>query len=191
MSVNFKALVKYQKGLEKVAEELPRIMGELVVGEGVVAVKHARNLCEARKVDNTSRYKRSFHTGDSALGYEGAAMQDGSRPKVSGTVYRTDFYNNVDYASDLEYGFRSHFVPGHWEGDTFVYQPKDPAGGMWVGPRHTKNAKGEKVEGRVPGKFVFRDAMKNTALTRGPRLQRKFERKIAEALKKQQSGGGE
>ncbi|MFV0351225.1 MAG: HK97 gp10 family phage protein [Oscillospiraceae bacterium] len=150
MSVDYGDLVTFRNNLQALLDDVPNIMDELVVGEGVYAVKQAVRLCQEKKIDNTSLYKRSFHADEKA--------------HRSGDEYRISFYNNADYAKHIEYGFRSHFVPGHWEGSTFVYAQKDPAGGMYVGPRG----------GYVPGKFVFRLACRAVATTKDARLRRKL-----------------
>ncbi|GIQ70760.1 HK97 gp10 family phage protein [Xylanibacillus composti] len=64
-----------------------------------------------------------------------------------GDSYIVEIFNNLEYASFVEYGFRAHWVPGKWEGNVFRYIPnyKPPPGepgGMQVGP------KGGWVEGR-------------------------------------------
>lgn len=89
-----------------------------------------------------------------------------------GTSYKIDVYNNLDYAKHLEYGFRSHFVPGYWEGHTFVYQPGFP-GGMYVGP----------YNGFVRGHFTLMRAIRRTKQTQDARLQRKQDKIIREGLR--------
>ena len=56
---------------------------------------------------------------------------------------RVALHNAMEYASYVNDGFKAHFVPGHWEGNEFVYHPDDPEGGMFVGGR-----KGDFVPGR-------------------------------------------
>lgn len=51
----------------------------------------------------------------------------------SGSAYEGGIHNTTEYASYVEYGHRQEpgrYIPGHWKGDEFVYQPGDPAGGM-------------------------------------------------------------
>lgn len=150
MSVDLGGLEKYGDALRAAAADMPAIMDELVVGEGVYATGQARKIAREKKINNTGLYIRSF--------------QADKKSHRQGDAYKVAFYNNADYAKHLEYGFRSHFVPGHWEGDTFVYEPGSKAGGMYVG----------KPGGYVRGRFVFRDACKRTALTKDARLRRKF-----------------
>lgn len=63
------------------------------------------------------------------------------------------------------YGFRGHFVPGHWDGKSFVYQPKDPQGGMFV-------------HSLIPGHYTLERAVNATKRTQNARLQRRFEQEL-------------
>ena len=91
----------------------------------------------------------------------------------SGKRYIVRFYNPLDYASHLEHGFRSHFVPGHWEGNTFVYNRDDPEGGMFVGPKG----------GYVRGHFTMKRAAKKTKDSQQARVSRKITREINKRMK--------
>lgn len=62
--------------------------------------------------------------------------------------YMIEVYNNTEYASFVENGFRSHWVPGHWEGNIFVYEPGAKEG-MQVGKRN----------GWVTGRFMMKISM--------------------------------
>ncbi len=173
MSADYKQLVAWRKNLAALRDEAPQIMAELVIGEGVYAVKQAKSICKAEKIVNTGNYRNNFHAGDRAMIYDGTEPHDGAAPKRSGSNYRIDVYNNADYAKHLEHGFRSHFVPGYWAGRTFVYvkgyRPKDgEPGGMYVGPRG----------GYVKGKFVFLRAIRRTKQTQNARLSRKINKII-------------
>ena len=73
----------------------------------------------------------------------------------SGDAYTVEIINNAEYASYVENGFRAHWVPGKWEGNTFVYiknytPPPGQPGGMQVGPKN----------GWVDGKFMMRISIK-------------------------------
>lgn len=173
MSVDRRGLRAMQQRIRELEKEVPAIMEELIVGEGVYAVKQAKSICKSEPgLVNTGSYRNHFHAGNSALTFDGANPHDGSRPGRFGTSYRIDVYNNLEYAKPLEYGFRSHFVPGHWEGRTFVYQPKDPQGGMYVGP----------PGGYVRGHFTLLRAVQQTRATQSARLNRKINRIIRERL---------
>ena len=62
--------------------------------------------------------------------------------------YLIEIYNNTHYASFVENGFRSHWVPGRWEGNIFVYDPSAKEG-MQVGKRN----------GWVQGRFMMKLSM--------------------------------
>ena len=95
--------------------------------------------------------------------------------KSTNSISRKGVKNN-GYAKPLEYGFRSHFVPGHWEGNSFKYQRNDPDGGMYVGP----------AGGYVRGHFTLRRAIRRTKTTQAARLNRKMDRIIRQRM----NGGG-
>lgn len=159
MSVDNSELVAFQNQLQALENDIPEIMDQLVVGEGRYARDQARKICKEEGIVNTGDYRRNFKTGTKAI--------------RAGRSYKIDVFNNLDYAKPLEYGFRSHFVPGHWEGSSFVYQRNDPEGGMFVGP----------PGGFVRGHFTLLRAVKRTKTTQAARLNRKMDRIIKDRLK--------
>lgn len=82
-----------------------------------------------------------------------------------GDAYIIEVFNNLEYSSFVEYGFRAHWVPGHWEGNKFVYDRSIK--------RMTKEAKaayrarygslgmlvGKRKIGWVSGKFMMTISM--------------------------------
>mgnify|MGYP001052047475 FL=1 len=159
MSVDNSELVAFQAQLQALENDIPEIMDQLAVGEGRYARDQARKICKEESIVNTGNYRRNFKSGTKAI--------------RAGRSYKIDVFNNLDYAKPLEYGFRSHFVPGHWEGSSFVYQRNDPEGGMFVGP----------PGGFVRGHFTLLRAVKRTKTTQAARLNRKMDRIIKDRLK--------
>lgn len=159
MSVDNSELVAFQNQLQALENDIPEIMDQLAVGEGRYARDQARKICKEEGIVNTGDYRRNFKSGTKAI--------------RAGRAYKIDVFNNLDYAKPLEYGFRSHFVPGHWEGSSFVYQKNDPEGGMFVGP----------TGGFVRGHFTLLRAVKHTKTTQAARLNRKMDRIIKDRLK--------
>ena len=159
MSVDNSDLVAFQAQLQALENDIPEIMDQLVVGEGRCARDQARKICKEEGIVNTGDYRRNFKSGKKAI--------------RAGRAYKIDVFNNLDYSKPLEYGFRSHFVPGHWEGSSFVYQKNDPEGGMYVGP----------PGGFVRGHFTLLRAVKRTKTTQAARLNRKMDRIIKDRLK--------
>lgn len=159
MSVDNSELVASQNRLQALENDIPEIMDQLAVGEGRYACDQARKICKEEGIVNTGDYRRNFKSGTKAI--------------RAGRAYKIDVFNNLDYAKPLEYGFRSHFVPGHWEGSSFVYQKNDPEGGMFVGP----------PGGFVRGHFTLLRAVKRTKTTQAARLNRKMDRIIKDRLK--------
>lgn len=173
MSVDNSGLIAFQKKLEALRDDIPEIMDKLIIGEGVFAVGEAKKICKNEKgLVNTGSYRNNFHAGDKAMAQSGKKAHDGAPPKRSGKWYKIDVYNNLDYAKPLEYGFRSHFVPGYWSGHSFVYQPGFP-GGMYVG----------KPGGYVRGHFTLKRAIHRTKITQDARLQRKMNKIIKDRMK--------
>lgn len=154
MSVNHDELIAFENALAQLKDDTPEIMDRLVVGEGRYARDQARKICKEEGIVITGDYRRNFKSGTKAI--------------RAGTAYKIDVYNNVEYAKPLEYGFRSHFVPGHRDGSSFVYQKNDPEGGMYVGPRG----------GFVRGHFTLRRAIKRTKDTQKTRLERKYREEL-------------
>ena len=159
MSVDNSELVAFQNQLQALENDIPEIMDQLAVGEGRYARDQARKICKEEGIVNTGDYRRNFKSGTKAI--------------RAGRAYKIDVFNNLDYAKPLEYGFRSHFVPGHLEGSSFVYQKNDPEGGMFVGP----------PGGFVRGHFTLLRAVKRTKTTQAARLNRKMDRIIKDRLK--------
>ena len=159
MSVDNSELVAFQNQLQALENDIPEIMDQLAVGEGRYARDQARKICKEEGIVNTGDYRRNFKSGTKAI--------------RAGRAYKIDVFNNLDYAKPLEYGFRSHFVPGHWEGSSFVYQKNDPEGGIFVGP----------PGGFVRGHFTLLRAVKRTKTTQAARLNRKMDRIINDRLK--------
>lgn len=159
MSVDNSELVAFQNQLQALENDIPEIMDQLAVGEGRYARDQARKICKEEGIVNTGDYRRNFKSGTKAI--------------RAGRAYKIDVFNNLDYAKPLEYGFRCHFVPGHWEGSSFVYQKNDPEGGMFVGS----------PGGFVRGHFTLLRAVKRTKTTQAARLNRKMDRIINDRLK--------
>lgn len=107
MSVDNSELLAFQNQIQALKDDIPEIMDSLAVGEGRYARDQARKICKEENIVNTGDYRRNFKSGTKAI--------------RAGNSYKIDVFNNLDYAKPLEYGFRSHFVPGHWEGNSFKY----------------------------------------------------------------------
>lgn len=163
---------EYLKELEKLKADMPKIMDTLIKGEGEFAVKQAKLMATTEEPDtvNTGFYRNSFHYGrKNTFGHgEGAGRDyDGSKSQRKGEDYSIDVYNSAEYAIHLEYGFRAHFVPGYWQGSTFVYDPAAREG-MFVG----------KPGGYVPGKYHLRNALAITKRLQDARLSRKIKKEL-------------
>lgn len=161
MAVNHRGVADFGAKLLALQEDMPNIMSDLVVGEARYAAGEAKKICKTDSPDivNTGDYRRNWK-------HDTTAMRRGNS-------YSARCYNVLDYASHLEHGFRSHFVPGHWEGNVFVYSRDDPEGGMYVGPRN----------GYVRGHFTLKRAKKRTLDSQWPRLSRKWDAAVQRHIK--------
>lgn len=178
-------LLKFKQALEDMKDEAPAIIEELVVGEGVYAARQAKRICKMKKIKDTDSYRLNWHCGNKAVpAWESETEHDGNPPKKSGTTYKIDVYNNLDYASHLEYGFRSHFVPIKYFNSSFVarYMAKNglkeaPAGIYVSGKKHNNGG-----PGYVKGFYVLDEAIKRTEITQQARLSLKWNKKVKEYL---------
>lgn len=186
MSFDFKDLEKFKENLEAMKEDAPEIIEELVIGEGVYAVRQARSIAKAEKIVDTGAYRENWHTGNRATpAYRSKVEHDGKPPRKNGKSYQIDVYNNIDYAKHLEYGFRSHWVPAKHLGARFMAQYyaqatakgvvfKEFPMGVYVGPHG----------GYVKGKFVLKRAIRRTEITQKARLTRKWNAKVKEYMER-------
>lgn len=143
--VNMDMLIAYRDNLERLIKDMPDIMNSLTVGEGVRVASEAKRLTKDRKIVSTGNYRNSWHSDTKAM--------------KTGDLYHIDVYNNADYAKHIEYGSRGHWVPGTWEGNTFVYRAGAKTG-MYVRMQ--------------AGRYVLRDALQRQSVVRKERLQRLF-----------------
>ena len=179
MSVDFSGFTEMRKRIEALTDDMPKIMEQFVVGEGVYAVGQARRICTDEKIVNNGTYRMNFHAGDKALslGSDGRAY-DGGKIGRSGPLYSIDVYNNLDYAKHLEHGFRSHFVPAKYLSGP--YREKFP-NGMYVGP----------YNGFVNGRFVLKRAIRRTEQTQDARLSGKFNAILNQRINGKENGSGD
>lgn len=112
----------------------------------------AERKIKKRTPENTGHLRKNWQVG---------------RVERHGNALVVEVFNPVDYASFVEYGFRSHWVPGYWKGKTFVYDPNAKSG-MYVGPK----------DGWVPGRFMATISMKEIERE----LPRYLERRVMELL---------
>lgn len=146
MGVNHDGLISLQKELEQLQADIPEIMDKIVVGEGMYARDQARKICTEDHIVNTGNYRRNFKSGTKAI--------------RAGIHYKIDVYNNLDYAGHLEHGFRGHWVPGYWDGNSFVYVKGYKDGGMYV--RFT------------PGHYTLKRAIERTKRQQNARVELKY-----------------
>ena len=166
MGVKKNELVQWIGGLEALKDDIPEIMSQIAVGEGQYAVRQARQICtddpsepkhQKTGVVNTGEYRRNWKSDKTA--------------KRSGKRYTVRFFNGLDYASHLEYGFRSHYVPGdHLSGPLRSKFPD----GFYIGT----------PGGYVRGHFTMKRAVKRTLKNQDARVKRKFWQEANKRMKK-------
>lgn len=167
MAVDRRELALFTAKLKEVKKDVPEILSKIAVGEGQYAVKQARLIC---KTDPSEPGRRK--TGVVSSGEYRRSWQSDDTARRAGSSFIVRFYNPLDYAKPLEYGFRSHFVPGYWNGNSFVYQPGFP-GGMQVGT----------PGGFVRGHFTLKRAVKRTLDTQQARVNREIDIAINRRMK--------
>lgn len=150
MAVKHDGLIDMEKKLKELENDIPEIMDRLVVEEGEYARDQAVLICQRKNIHRTGHYMRGFNFGKRAI--------------RAGKYYKIDVFNNVEYAKHLEYGFRGHWVPGRWEGKSFVYMKGYRSGGMYV--KFT------------PGHLVLTTAVENTKKSQDARLERKYREEL-------------
>lgn len=126
--VNIKGLQKFQRELQKLEKEAER---ESLIRECLIEIANRMMAKVKRKTSWKTGMLRSAWLIDK-IGKEG-------------DFYYVEVKNVSEYASFVEYGFKSHFVPGYWRGSMFVYD-KNAKTGMYVGDPGSK----------VPGRFMLR-----------------------------------
>ncbi len=115
MSADYRQLVAFRNSLVRAQDGMTDFRKQLIVGEGVYAVKEAKKICKEERIIKTGNLRNSFHTDAS--------------PVVSGNIVRIDVHNTADYASHVEYG---HIAVGKGSGTLRDRRRKALAGGKFV-----------------------------------------------------------
>lgn len=126
--IDIKGLQKFKRELQKLEKGAER---EELIRECLIEIAK-RMIAEVKR-------KTPVATG----GLRDAWQIDAIRQV--GSLYEVIVENKAEYASFIEYGFESHFVPGYWVGSMFVYD-KNAKEGMYVGKPGT----------RVPGRYMLK-----------------------------------
>lgn len=113
--IDIKGLQKFKRELQKLEKGAER---EELIRECLIEIAK-RMIAEVKR-------KTPVATG----GLRDAWQIDAIRQV--GSLYEVIVENKAEYASFIEYGFESHFVPGYWVGNMFVYD-KNAKTGMYVG----------------------------------------------------------
>ncbi len=144
MSVDAKQLGAWREHILAAAVGLPAEAARMANGEGRYAREKAAAVCGQKKAVDTGRYRDGFAAADCV-----------TSGRAGNGMYTIRFFNDVEYAVYLEYGFRSHFVP-----EAYLAGSASGKGGIFVGEKG----------GYVPGRFVFREACADVAETRFARI---------------------
>ena len=101
--------------LNDLKDDTPKIAEKLLIGEGVYCVSQARKIVTDEDKVDTGAYRLNFHCGDRNSGRGShERSHDGVAPRRAGNTFEIDVYNALNYASFLEMGFRSHWVPAEY-----------------------------------------------------------------------------
>lgn len=165
MGVKKNELVQWIGGLEALKDDVPEIMSQIAVGEGKYAADQARKICKTDLSEPSRKKVGIVNTGDYRRNWK-----SDTTAKRSGKKFIVRVYNALEYASHLEYGFRSHFVPGeHLAGPIRSKFPD----GFYVGEPGSY----------VRGHFTMKRAVKRTKDTQQARVTRKITREINKRMK--------
>ncbi len=128
-------LKNYQKNLNKTIGNMPTLMKKFAYQEGETIVKQVKN----RTPVGQGLLREAWH----------------SNVIAKNNIYTVIISNNTNYAIYVEKGFTAHFVPGHWSGNTFIYEKyikgsSNKTGGMFVG---------DKSKNWQEGRFMLRDGV--------------------------------
>lgn len=115
MGAEYGQLVRFAENIRSAAAGMTELKRQLIVGEGVYAVKQAKKICKDEDIIDTGNYRRSFHTDPA--------------PVVTPQNARIDVHNGADYASHLEYG---HLVVSRGGGSLHARRRAAMLGGRFV-----------------------------------------------------------
>lgn len=177
LKVDLKNLKQCRDNLKTLKKDMPKQLEQMVVAEGVKFVKEAKRIVDAEKIYASRYYKKSFHSDDGA--------------KFEGNKIKVVIGNTANYASYIEKGFRSHFVPGYWQNNVFVYD-RNAKKGMIVGSYKIKETKCKDGRifkravptGTVAGRWVIKRAIRQVKLTQKARFERKMKNFIESTLRR-------
>ena len=181
-------LRKLRDSLASLERDMPKMVTELLVGEGTYCVRQYRRILTDEDKIDTGYLRMNAHCGDKNRGALSAALYDNSPPRVSNSAYEIDIYNNAEYASFVEMGFRSHWVPAKYLSPKLLAKiynaqkevaskegkasPQTIPMGMYVGPKN----------GYVPGVWALKRAVERTEAAQAPRLQRRMNKILKERM---------
>jgi len=132
--------------LSQISRELQRAMAKLeLMNERLVVEINKQIKLEADKT--LKKVIKYTPKGSGDLKKSWKMEEKGSK---NSSNYTITIYNTQEYASFVEEGFESHFVPGYWSGKRFIYDP-NASGGMYVGKPGT----------RYKGRYMLKRATKN------------------------------
>lgn len=175
--IDLKNMRKFKKNLQDMKGSFSDFLGQTVVAEGTKFVQKAVKTTRNEHIFASGNYKRSFHSDPHA--------------SISNDKITVGMGNYSNYALYIEKGFRSHFVPGYWQGKVFVYDPTAKKG-MIVGSYRIKETRCKNGRifkravpyGTVPGKKVVERSLKVVKLTQKERYERKIRRYIKDYMQR-------
>lgn len=179
---DYRELDRLCKGLQNLRVDMPQLLQQLTLGEGLYCVAQARKIVKEEDKVYTGALRLNYHCGTRGGSPDHSPEpHDGSAVRLSGSGAEIDVYNNLDYASFVELGFRSHWVPARYLSPRLLAQVADQRGvaqekvtGLYVGPHR----------GYVNGIFALRRAQERQQKTSAPRLLRKLEQELKERVDK-------
>lgn len=102
MGAEYSQLVAFANSLHKAKDGMLDLKRQIIVGEGLYAVKQAKKICKEERIIKTGNLRNSFHTDPA--------------PVVTDNLARIDVHNSAEYASWVEY---PHLIVSRGEGSLF------------------------------------------------------------------------
>lgn len=115
MGAEYSQLVAFANALRKAKDGMPDLKRQIIVGEGLYAVKEAKKICKEERIIKTGNLRNSFHTDPA--------------PIVTDNLARIDVHNSANYASHVEYG---HITVSRGGGSLHDRRRKALEGGKFV-----------------------------------------------------------
>lgn len=152
MDIDFSNFRGFFERMDQAAKgDLKRQLGIFLEGVGNEFLRILEDEIIRRKVMDTRLLLRSFHPGDENGKWE--LEDDGLTLEVGTSVQYASYVNDGHWTNPK--GVDARWVPGHWDGDRFTYDPTSKEGMLlkqkWVSGAHYWESALRIMEKMLPG----------------------------------------